>query len=136
RTREGLMTMTENTTRAPSVVRAGAGTQLFLWGVFPAAGLGAGRVLAVVPGRLTLLPEWVFALPVVPGPEQVALLAGLEGTVLTLVLVALGLVGGLLLALASQDGLAPVAVGPETVGIGPAERRSEFERARVGAVFF
>lgn len=129
------MAMAENGTPVPSVVRAGAGTQLILWGGFPVLGAGAGWLLSRLPGWLTQLPEWVFALPVVPGPEQVALLAGLEGTVFTVVLTVLGMVGGALLALLSQDELAPVEVGPETVALRVGEERSEIDRARVGAVF-
>jgi hypothetical protein len=45
-----------------------------------------GWVLSLLPGWLLALPGWVLALPFLPGPDVVALLAGLGGPTPTVVL--------------------------------------------------
>ncbi|WP_201295069.1 MULTISPECIES: hypothetical protein [unclassified Nocardiopsis] len=124
-----------NTHRPPSVVREGRGTHVLLWALFPPLGAGLGWALSRVPGWLTLLPDWVHHLPLVPGEEPVALLARLEGPVLTGVLVVLGLLAGAFVALSSYDDMVTVAADGGGVRLTRAGRTEEFARDGVAAVF-
>ncbi|XKK38537.1 hypothetical protein HFP72_29200 [Nocardiopsis sp. ARC36] len=121
------MSRAEQATNRPTVVRDGAVAHVLLWTCFPLLGAAAGWVLSMVPGWLAALPEWVHALPMVPGREQVDLLAGLDGPVLTAVLSAVGLGAGALLALLSYGDMVVVEVGDGGVRItrGGRGRRSD-----------
>lgn len=124
-----------DTRRPPSVVREHGATHVLLWTLFPLLGAGLGWVLSRVPGWLALLPEWVHQLPLVPGQEQVALLARLDGPVLTTVLVVLGVLAGGFVALASYDDMVTVEADGGGVRVIRSGRNTEFARGRVGAVF-
>ncbi|MGW8529323.1 MULTISPECIES: YqeB family protein [Nocardiopsidaceae] len=129
------MSRAEQATNRPTVVRDGAVAHVLLWTCFPLLGAAAGWVLSMVPGWLAALPEWVHALPMVPGREQVDLLAGLDGPVLTAVLSAVGLGAGALLALLSYGDMVVVEVGDGGVRITRGGKGPEIGRDRVGTVF-
>ncbi|MFD6953588.1 MULTISPECIES: hypothetical protein [unclassified Nocardiopsis] len=124
-----------NTHRPPSVVREGRTTHVFLWTFFPLLGAGLGWTLSRVPGWLAHVPAWVHQLPFVPGEEQTALLARLDGPVLTVVLVVLGVLAGGFVALSSYDDMVAVEAAEDGVRITRSGRTTTFERARVRAVF-
>ncbi|OOC53517.1 MULTISPECIES: YqeB family protein [Nocardiopsis] len=124
-----------NTHRPPSVVREGRGTHVFLWTVFPLLGAGIGWTLSQVPGWLARVPVWVHQLPLVPGEEQTALLARLDGPVLTAVLVVLGILAGGFVALSSYDDMTAVEVAGDGVRVTRSGTTTAFERARVDAAF-
>lgn len=124
-----------STTGTRTVVSAGVGTRLFVWGLFPVLGAGAGVILSLAPGWAARLPDWVHALPMVPGAEQIALLAGLQGAVLTSILAVVGLAAGLLLALTAHGEMVAVEVSPGGAVLASSERREEYAREDIGAVF-
>ncbi|MDE3722006.1 hypothetical protein PWG71_11450 [Nocardiopsis sp. N85] len=121
--------------RPPAVVRHGAGYHLFLWTAFPLIGAALGLVLSMLPGWLTTMPEWVFALPFLPGPDKVEILARLSGPILTAVLVGLGVAGGGLVALSAYGEMITVEVADDTVRVITPDRATEVARDRFGAAF-
>ncbi|MEE2039293.1 hypothetical protein Q8791_18920 [Nocardiopsis sp. CT-R113] len=125
----------EPATNQPSVVREGAATHVLLWTGFPLLGAVAGWVLSLVPGWLGMLPGWVAALPVLPEQEQLDDLAGLQGPVLTAVLVAVGVLAGCVLALLSYNDMVAVEVSGEGVRITRSGQDAEFGRDRIAAAF-
>ena len=121
--------------RPPAVVRHGAGHHLFAWGLLPACGAALGWVLSLLPGWLLALPGWVLALPFLPGPDVVAVLAGLGGPTPTVVLAVLGAVAGAVLALMSYDDVLTVEVDGDAVRVDAAGQTTEVERDRFGVAF-
>ncbi|GAA1224500.1 hypothetical protein GCM10009676_02580 [Prauserella halophila] len=121
--------------RTVTTVRHGAGYHLLLWGLFPLLGAAGGWLLSNVPGWLPALPDWVSALPFLPGPEKIEAVAGLSGPVLTIVLAVLGAGGGVLLAASAYDEVITVEVDDAAVRVAASGATTEVARDRFGVAF-
>lgn len=120
--------MTVNNTNGTSVVRHSGGLHVFLWTVFPIVGGIAGLLLSQLPG-------WVERLPWAPAQDMIAPLAEFIGPITTIVLVALGVVAGCVLALMSYDDIVTVEVTDEAATITRAADTKTFQRAQIATVF-
>ncbi len=104
------------------------GTRLVRWVGLPAAGALAGWLLTVLVG-------WLVTLRWVPFRGPLELLDSIPEPWSTLGGLGVGLVGGLLLALAAHGDRLAVTVSPERIRLEGDEYDATFDRAEVTAVF-
>ncbi|SCL53307.1 hypothetical protein GA0070606_2099 [Micromonospora citrea] len=113
---------------APTVVDGGAAELALLWGGFPVLGAGAGWLLAAGAG-------WLAGLPWAPAQDLLELVAGLPDPQATIGGMAVGALGGLVVAAIGTAERLAVTVGAERVGLRRDGSRREVARRQVRAVF-
>ncbi|PZF91509.1 hypothetical protein C1I99_23480 [Micromonospora deserti] len=113
---------------APTVVSGGPAELALLWGGFPALGAGAGWLLAAGAG-------WLAGLPWAPARELFALVAGLPDARATVAGVAVGTLGGLVVAGLGTAERVVVTVDRERVRLRRGGTERAVERRAVRAVF-
>ena len=111
-----------------AVVRHPWGYHVFLWTVFPLAGV-------LVAWILTLVPSWIDGLSWVPFQGPIDLLDQLTGRVGTSVLLVIGAVLGGVVALTAYDEVIRVDVGTDAVTITHGDDVTTATRSSVGGVF-
>ncbi|MFC0675142.1 stable inheritance protein KleA [Brachybacterium hainanense] len=115
-----------------TVVRRHAGIGIAAWIVLPLLGAAAGLLLSRLPGWLTLLPAWVFALPFTPDRDQLLTLAAAIGAPGVLVLMIGGAVAGGILALLDSAETISLRIGPDALLVLSGD--DEIARSAIGEV--
>ncbi|MFG3708612.1 hypothetical protein ACGF7U_28320 [Micromonospora sp. NPDC047670] len=113
---------------APTVVDGGAAELALLWGGFPLLGAGAGWLLTAGAG-------WLAELPWAPAQDLLELVAGLPDPQASIGGLAVGALGGLVVAAIGTAERLAVTVGAERVGLRRDGTRWEVQRREVRAVF-
>ena len=100
----------------------------FLWTAFPIVGAVLGWLLAQLPG-------WIEGTPIPFFSGLVEILDDRSGTVMTLVLIAVGIIAGSLVALTAYEEVVWVTVTDADVTVAVVDKTKEFKRNQVADVF-
>lgn len=115
------------TTPGMTVVKHSLGYHAFLWVAFPFVGALLGWLLAHLPG-------WIQGKPL-PFSGLIEILDDHSGTVMTSVLVVVGVIAGALVTLTAYDEVVTVKVSDADVTVSVVDEAKEFKRNHVADVF-
>lgn len=124
----GTMSGMAPTTPGTTVVKHSLWYHVFLWTAFPIAGAGLGWLLAQLPG-------WIEGTPIPFFSGLIEILDDNSGTIMTLILVAVGIIAGSLVALTAYEEVVWVTVTDADVTVAVVDKTKEFKRNQVADVF-
>lgn len=116
------------TTPGMTVVKHSFWYHAFLWTAFPLVGAGAGWLLAQLPG-------WIEGTPIPFFSGLIEILDDYSGTIMTLALIAVGIIAGALVALSAYEEVVWVTVTDDDVKVAVVDKTKEFKRNQVADVF-
>lgn len=116
------------TTPGMTVVKHSFWYHAFLWTAFPLAGAALGWLLAKLPG-------WIEGTPIPFFSGLIEILDDYSGTIMTLALIAVGVIAGALVALSAYEEVVWVTVTDADVKVAVVDKTKEFKRKQVADVF-